>query len=84
LALEKPEDSPRALHGREFRAFLRKVSSGRYRAEYRCAFNPHNPDEWELRGFHLSSSMANAKQWVEQMALDMGYESVAWDSLPGE
>jgi hypothetical protein len=66
----------------EFHAVLRRTAGGLYQAQYSAEFNPENPDARELPDFHLSSTMADAQVWVEQMALGMGYSRVIWDSLP--
>jgi hypothetical protein len=68
----------------EFRARMRQVEPGLYRAEYSGEINPENPDEREIPDYHLSTSIADAKVWVEQMARGLGYEHVVWDELPEE
>ena len=67
----------------DFHASMRKVENGVYRAEYAGEINPENPDEREIPDFHIGTSVADVKVWVEQMALGMGYRRVVWDT-PGE
>lgn len=68
-------------HG-EFHASMRQVEPGVFRAEYLGELNPSNPDQRALPDFHLGSSPAEVKLWVEQMALSLGYDRVVWDALP--
>lgn len=65
-----------------FHATIREVEPGLFRAEYRGELNPQDPDEREFPDYHLGTSVADVKIWVEQMARSMGYERVVWDSLP--
>jgi hypothetical protein len=39
--------------------------------------------ERDIPDYHLGTSIADVKIWVEQMALGLGYEQVTWDELPG-
>jgi hypothetical protein len=66
----------------EFHARLKQVEPELYRAEYSGEINPDNPDEREIPDYHVSTSAADAKVWVEQMALGLGYDRVVWDELP--
>jgi hypothetical protein len=66
----------------EFRASMKQVEDGLYRAQYSGEINPENPDAREIPDFHLGTSMAEVKVWVEQMALGLGYNRVVWDELP--
>jgi hypothetical protein len=66
----------------EFHASLRKLEDGLYRAEYSGEINPEKPDAREIPDYHVGSSAADVKVWVEQMALGLGYQRVVWDALP--
>jgi hypothetical protein len=68
----------------EFHARLRKVEDGLYRAEYSGEINPENPDAREIPDYHVGTSAADVRIWVEQMALRLGYDRVVWDELPAE
>lgn len=65
-----------------FRAAIREIEPGVFRAEYRGELNPENPDARELSDFHVGTSIAGVKVWVEQMARSLGYGRVVWDELP--
>lgn len=66
----------------EFHASLREVEAGLFRAEYSGELNPENPDAREIPDYHLGTSEADVKTWVEQMATTLGYDRVVWDELP--
>lgn len=66
----------------EFHASLREVEDGVFRAEYSGEINPANPDAREIPDYHVGTSAAEVKIWVEQMALRLGYDRVIWDALP--
>jgi hypothetical protein len=74
-------DTPSEARG-EFHAAIHQVEPGVFRAEYRAEVNPEDPDDRELPDFHLGTSVADAKTWVEQMALGLGYRRVVWDAMP--
>jgi hypothetical protein len=74
-------DGPNTSH-REFHIAIREVEPGVFRAEYRGKLDPTDPDERELPDFHLGTSLADVKIWVEQMARSMGYDRVVWDASP--
>jgi hypothetical protein len=65
-----------------FRARLRQVEDGVYRADYSGELNPEDPDEREIPDYHVGTSATDVKIWVEQMARGMGYQDVVWDELP--
>jgi hypothetical protein len=56
---------------------------GLYRAEYSGEINPENSNQQDIPDYHLGTSIAEVKIWVEQMALGLGYKEVTWDELPG-
>ena len=66
----------------EFHASLRQVEAGVFRAEYSGEINPENPDAREIPDYHVGTSAADVKIWVEQMATGLGYSHVVWDELP--
>jgi hypothetical protein len=66
----------------EFHARLREVEDGVFRAEYSGEINPDRPDAREILDYHVGTSAAEVKIWVEQMALGLGYQCVIWDALP--
>lgn len=68
----------------EFRARLREVEPGLFRAEYIGELNPAQPNARALPDFHLGTSLPDVKTWVEQMAKSLGYERVVWDALPDD
>lgn len=68
----------------DFHAILRRVEDRLFRAEYSGEINPENPDEREILDYHLGTSAADVKIWVEQMAQGLGYQRVVWDELPPE
>jgi hypothetical protein len=68
----------------EFHANMRRVQGGLFRAEYSGEINPDQADERDIPDYHLGTSEADVKTWVEQMAIGMGYRTVVWDSLPTE
>lgn len=61
-------------------ALLREVEPGLFRAEYTGEINPENPDEREIPDYHIGTDAAGVKNWVEEMAKGLGYDSVVWDS----
>lgn len=68
----------------EFHATLQQVEPNLFKAVYSGEINPENPDEREIPDFHIGTSQAEVKIWVEQMALNIGYTNVVWDELPPE
>lgn len=64
----------------DFHATLRQVEPGVYRAEYSGELNPDDPDAREWPDFHLGTSRADVKTWVEEMARGLGYSRVIWDA----
>lgn len=66
----------------EFHASLHEVEGGLFRAEYSGEINPDDPDEREIPDYHVGTSAADVKIWVEQMAAGLGYDRVVWDLLP--
>jgi hypothetical protein len=66
----------------EFHASLRQVENGLFQAQYSGEINPENPDSREIPDVHVGTSAAEVKVWVEQMAQNLGYTRVVWDSLP--
>ena len=66
----------------EFHARMKEVEKGLYRAEYSGEINPENTGQRDIPDYHLGTSIADVKIWVEQMALGLGYEQVTWDELP--
>ena len=56
----------------DFHATLGEAEPGVYRAEYSGELNPDHPGERELPDFHLGTSRADVKVWVEQMARGLG------------
>jgi hypothetical protein len=65
----------------DFHAGLREVEPGLFRAEYSGEINPENPDEREIPDYHVGTSAADVKTWVEEMALGLGYQRVIWEEL---
>jgi hypothetical protein len=74
-------DGPNTSH-REFHTAICEVEPGVFRAEHRGKLDPTDPDERELPDFHLGTSLADVKIWVEQMARSMAYDRVVWDASP--
>jgi len=69
----------------EFHASLRQVEEGLFRAEYSGEINPDNPHpDREIPDYHVGTSAADVKIWVEQMASNLGYSQVVWEELPQE
>jgi hypothetical protein len=66
----------------DLHASLREVEAGLFRAEYSGEINPENPDAREIPDYHVGTSEASVKTWVEQMATNLGYDRVVWDHLP--
>jgi hypothetical protein len=67
----------------EFHARMKEVDEGLYCAEYSGEINPENSNQQDIPDYHLGTSIAEVKIWVEQMALGLGYKEVTWDELPG-
>jgi len=65
------------LHAR-----IRQVEPGLFQAEYSGEMNPEQTDARDFPDRHIATSVADVKVWVEQMAVGLGYERVAWDELP--
>lgn len=65
-----------------FHASLRQIEEGLFRADYSGEINPENPDAREIPDYHVGTSAADVKVWVEQMAIGLGYDQVIWDALP--
>ena len=70
--------TPRPRSG-TLHAILREVEPGLYRAEYSGEINPDNPDEREIPDFHVGTDPAAVTNWVEEMAIGLGYDQVVWD-----
>ena len=70
----------------DFHARIREVEKGVFRAEYQGELNPmqnaENPSARQWPDYHLSDSLQAAKTWVENLAREMNYNRVVWDSLP--
>jgi hypothetical protein len=64
----------------EFHARLIEVEPSLWRAEYAGEINPEYPDEREIQDYHIGTSPADVKVWVEQMALGLGYTKVIWET----
>lgn len=62
----------------DFHATLREVEPGVFRAEYSGEMNPDHPGARELPDFHVGTSRAGVKTWVEEMARGLGYSRVVW------
>jgi hypothetical protein len=77
------ESAARPTRG-DLHASLREVEKGLFRAEYKGEINPEDPDAREIPDYHVGTSMADVKIWVEQMATGLRYRRVVWDSLPAE
>jgi hypothetical protein len=63
----------------ELHAVLREIEPGLFRAEYSGEINPEDPDQREIPDFHIGTDAASVRQWVEEMALGLGYQKVVWD-----
>lgn len=63
----------------DFHAVLREIEPGLFRAEYSGEINPDHPDEREIPDFHIGTDAAAVRQWVEEMAIGLGYTKVVWD-----
>jgi hypothetical protein len=72
-----PSSKPRSG---TFHASLRR-SGGLYRAEYSGEINPDQTDARDIPDYHVGTTAADVKTWVEQMALGLGYDTVVWDEL---
>ncbi len=66
----------------DLHARLHQVQGGLFRAQYSGEINPENPDGREIPDSQVGTSAAEVKVWVEQMARNLGYDSVIWDELP--
>jgi hypothetical protein len=66
----------------EFHARMREVEPGVFRAEYSGEINPDRTDQRDIPDYHVGTSLADVKIWVEQIALGLGYDRVIWDALP--
>ncbi len=60
-------------------AMLREIEPGLYRAEYTGEMNPQDPDEREIPDFHIGTDPIGVRNWVEEMAIGMGYDRVVWE-----
>jgi hypothetical protein len=56
------------------------MGGGLFRAEYSGEMNPDDPDDRELLDFHVGTSEADVRTWVEEMAKGLGYSHVVWIS----
>ncbi len=65
------------LHAR-----MRKVEGELFRAEYSGEINPDPSDARDIPDYHVGTSAAEVKIWVEQMATGLGYDRVVWDEMP--
>jgi hypothetical protein len=63
-----------ALHAR-----IRQVETNVFRAEYSGEINPENPDEREVLDYHIGTSAADVRTWVDEMAKGLGYTKVVWE-----
>lgn len=63
----------------EFHARLERTPDGLFRALYAGEINPDEPDERAIPDMHLSSTEADARAWVEQIATGLGYTRVVWE-----
>jgi hypothetical protein len=62
-----------------FHARIRQVETNVFRAEYSGEINPENPDEREVLDYHIGTSVADVRTWVNEMAKGLGYTEVVWD-----
>ena len=69
-------------HRGDFHARIREVEDGLYLAEFTGELNPDNPDAREWTDSHLSTSLDEAKVFVENLARTENYARVVWESLP--
>jgi len=69
-----------ATSDRILRARMLRTSDGMFKAEYTGDLNPTNPDARAMPDMHLGTEEPEVKFWVEQMAKDMGYVRVEWES----
>lgn len=70
---------PDRSHRGPLRATVRETG-GVFRAEYLGELNPDRPDERALPDFHIGTTEAEVRTWVEQMAVGMGYSRVIWEA----
>ena len=72
-----PEEKP-CTKG-PLQARLRQVEANLFRAEYSGEINPDNPDQREIPDYHIGTSAADVRTWVEEMAKGLGYSEVVWE-----
>jgi hypothetical protein len=65
------------LHAR-----MRRAGDQLFRAEYSGEINPDPSDARDIPDYHVGTTAADVKIWVEQMAQGLGYDRVVWDELP--
>jgi hypothetical protein len=65
------------LHAR-----MRQVEDELFRAEYSGEINPDPSDARDIPDYHVGTTAADVKVWVEQMAKGLGYERVVWEETP--
>jgi hypothetical protein len=65
----------------DFYASLREAKNDVFRGEYSGEINPQYPDE-PMPDRCIGSSATEARIWVEQMVLGLGYARLLWDELP--
>ncbi len=63
-----------ALH-----AMLREVEPGLYRADYSGELNQDEAGAEAFPDSHIGTDASGVKQWVEEMATQLGYDGVVWD-----
>ncbi|MDR3537472.1 MAG: hypothetical protein P4L71_13325 [Acetobacteraceae bacterium] len=57
----------------------RSEVGGLYRAECSGVINSQETDEREILDFHIGTTAADVKTWVEEKARGLGYAEVAWE-----
>ncbi len=62
------------------RAILHEPEQGLYRAEYSGEMNPEDSDARDFPDSHIGTDANGVRQWVEAMAISLGYDKVVWES----
>ncbi|WP_428487455.1 hypothetical protein [Rhodopila sp.] len=72
--------TPRGTFG-TLHAILREVEPGLFSAEYRGEMNQDQAGVEAFPDSHIGTDASGVKQWVEEMAIRLGYDRVEWDAI---
>jgi len=64
--------------GKTLHAMLREMEPGLFRAEYPGEMNADEAGVESFPDSHIGTNAIGVRMWVEQMAINLGYDRVMW------